>query len=347
VPPLIQLANQVTPVGANSLPNLIGIVTPAQIANLVASGLIPASGAANIPLLVPMIQFIGGHARIPTLAAMLIARGRQANHAFDLARAAAGNGAVFARLCGELPHFQRAAAPGVPPGPVNAARVAYNVARGAAPLNQLNALHLAAVAVHAAATAAGGFAPGLLLALHNRTATVHADIAAGVPNRNHAQQLNTIIAGALNNQFGVLGVAVPPGVANAANAFAAFDAASNAPDITSISYSHFLTRHTAHHFNFAEIKPDNTQWPTAWAAGASAQVEAQLVAVLAALHGAGDWLMPGVPKPGQAVAGGTAQIAGMLDGAGPGLRLGQFFPEAGATFFDHDAATMRGIDQLV
>jgi len=156
----------------------------------------------------------------------------------------------------------------------------------------------------------------------------------------------------LNAQLnGLGGIVIPPAFAPAVlavgNAYAAFLAANNAPNITAIAFDHFLTRHTAHYFNFGDIKPDNTQWPTAWGGGASAQVEARLAALLGVLHAGGNWLMPGVPLAGQAVADGTAQVAGLLDGGGPGLRLGQFFPEAGPNFHDHDAATMRAIDRLV
>nr|WP_222845878.1 DUF4157 domain-containing protein [Flavilitoribacter nigricans] len=401
IPSLLLLANQVGAANANTLPNLINTVTPAQIGALVASGAVTAIGAANahllvhliplangvaglanltalinasggganIPLLAPIIPLIGGHAQIATLRAMLTGPPiRTATAAFDMARVAGGNGALFARLCGELPHFQRTAPPGAVPGPVNVARNAYNVARAAAPLAQLNILHVQAYTAYNSAlpftapplgTHAGGVNAGLMGNVNARIGTVNGDIAAiggGAPinagHRNNANQLRNIVANTLNGQLtGLGGIVVPPAFAPAVlavtNAFTAFDAANNAPNITNISYDHFLTRHTAHYFDFGEIKPDNTQWPTAWAAGASAQVDARLVALLGVLHGAGNWLMPGIPQPGQAVVGGTAQIAGLLDGGGPGLRLGQFFPEAGANFHDHDAATMRAIDQLV
>lgn len=386
---LVQLATQVGNAHANVLPNLINIVTPANLHILVGSNIIPAIGAANthllpqliplangiagihtltnlinasggganIPLLAPMIPLIGGHTQIPTLTAMLLAQGRQANQAFDLARVSGGNGGDFARLCGELPHFQRTAAAGVA-APLSAAEQGhYNAARVAAPLVQLNTLHNQAVLARNAVLPPNGIPGGFLTNLNNQITAVHTDIVnigGGAPivaaHQNHALQLKNMI-NILNNQVVGWGFAAsPPAVVAAAvattNALNAFNAAMNALNITQISFDHFLTRHTAHYFNFGEIKPDNTQWPTAWGNTASNNVDTQLAAVLTALHNAGNWLRPGNPLINQPVAGGTAQIAGLL-GAGGGLRLGQFFPEVGANFYDHNAATMRAIDQLV
>ncbi|APD13470.1 hypothetical protein RO07_25390 [Pandoraea pulmonicola] len=351
----IALLGQLVPL-ANGAPGL-----PALTTLIIASG-----GAAHQAGLVGMIPQIGGHAEILTLANMLTARNRTATQAAQLAAVAATDGALFARLCGELRYFQRAGVPGAGgiPANVTAAQNAYNAARDAVPAAALVTLHAqATIALNLVNAAIGGGAlvppawlagtlanaNGHLVALGNNNGLIaggaHPMIAA---HRPAAAQLRQLINGPIAGAGGGAGVAGFTAAANLVTAeLTNFDNSVARPVITTVSFDHYLDRHTAHYFNFGGINAANTQWPVVWGAGAAVNVGNELAAVLGALHARGSWLMPAAPQPGQVVGAGTAQIAGLVDGAVGTLRLGQFFPEDGAAYLPHDQATMNAIAQLV
>ena len=338
--------------------------------------LLTVAGNNNIALLPSMVTRIGGGAQVASLiAAISYKHTGHADLANDLINEAAGSGATFARLAAELPYYRKAGAPGGTPPGVTAAMWAYNVALGAAPLAAYTQIGNEALAAYNAANNLSGIMVGINAGLlnnilngANRTTALQASAGAHAlagtaptaPEIGHANALRGMIYTTLNNQVtaavgGVVGPAAAADLAlfntartNIDNANNGLVAANAAPTIVSVSWDHFLTRHTAHYFNFGEIKADNTLWNVGWGAGAAMQVEAQINGLIGALGAAGNWLNPGVPLPNQAVAAGTAQIAGLATGPNT-LNVGQFFPEnnPGANIYDHPASTMRAIEILI
>jgi hypothetical protein len=361
---LVQLATDATGANATVLPSLINTIGPANINNLNTSQLVPRTGAAHLPLLPAMITQCGGMAQRNELSQIINRHPGAGDLAFDLTREAAGNGPLFTRLAAEVPQFLRTAAPGGVLPPAAALAVAnYNAAIDPRLIAELNNLANAATAALAIAQAVHpGLAGGLVNNVNNRIVAVQnrsAALAGGPPavraagDANLAQQARNIIANALNAAIaGPLAAAPPPAPANFQAQVAAVNNANTliantaiAPTINTVNFDHFLARHTAHYFDFTDIKPDNTQWDTAWAANAATNVGAAFAQVLNGLAAAGNWLMPGNPIPNRACpGGGTAQIAGL---AAPGgqINVGQFFPEStpAANMHDHPDTTMRAI----
>ena len=108
--------------------------------------------------------------------------------------------------------------------------------------------------------------------------------------------------------------------------------------------------HTAHYFDFGDIKTDNTQWETSWGASSNANVSTQFAAVLDDLATNQDWLAAGVQKPNIGVpAGGSAQIAGRNSPVANQIIVGQFFPHnnPGAGYYPHSGSTMLAIKKLL
>lgn len=356
---VLQLVPHMTAAHAGLLPRLLALAGGwAQRA--VLDALVQAAGAAAVPLLEPMITQSGGAGQIAALTVIINRHAGQGQRAFDLTAAAGGNAVEFARLAGEVPAFLRAGAPGAVPAGVTAAVNAYNLAMVPALTNALTALSAQAVIAHAQGTLAG-VNVGLLGNVQNRINQVNARVLAlGIPGAAIApgdtvlvNNLNNIVTNALNGAMAGLGplpAAFAAAVGGVTAARARALAAVNALPIQigPNEFDHFLTRHTPHFFDFNEIKPDNTQWDPAWGAGAVAQVAAQLIGVLNALAAAGNFLVPGVALPNQAVpGGGTAQIAGRAGGVG--VIVGQFFPEhnPGNNMYDHPDTTMIAIRRVL
>ncbi|MGV3591676.1 MAG: DUF4157 domain-containing protein [Gammaproteobacteria bacterium] len=376
------LITAVDPANINNLntSTLVATITPAKadlllqlipaaggIANRVAlNNLIQATGAAHVDLLAPMITRSGGHTQMANLMNVINYRhpGR-GDLAYDLANVAGGNAGTFARLAGEVPAFQQTGGPGATPALVTAAIGTYNAAIAPALRSAMQQVVTQATAAHTAATNLGVNA-GLLNNVMNGAngivavqGIINAHNLAGTaptgPEVARATALRGMICGAVHAQAAMRGTVITRhpfllamnAVDTAHNTVAS---AAAAPTVTRVNWDHFLTRHTAHYFNFGEIKPDNTQWDVAWGAGASNQLEAQFIAVLQGLAAAGNWLRPGIPLTNRPTpCGGTAQIAGLADAAPNTLVIGQFFPEAnpGASIHDHNDATMRAIHKLL
>ena len=386
---LVQLATDATAANATVLPHLIAMIGDTNIVNLNLSGLVGAMGAAHVPLLPAMIVNSGGIAQRINLFNIVNRHPNHGDLAFDLTAAAAGDPVKFQRLANEVPLFVQAAPPGAGGlAGVAAAVAAYNAAIPPAALNFMNALLADANIAHAQATALAavvvpavapaGLAAGLLANIGVRIAAVNARIAAlglagpglgGAPDVLAANQVRAIIFNTLPVQVGLrvaqlnaAAIALPggfnqaafdaavAGVAAAATAVLNSSAPNNPPTIAGVSEDHFLTRHTAQHFDFGEIKEDNTQWPTAWAgANAAANVGAQLVAVLNGLAATGIWLEPNVAHANLATpSGATAQIASRPGAAANTINVGQFFPEAtaAAQVYDHPDTTMIAIRKV-
>jgi hypothetical protein len=147
--------------------------------------------------------------------------------------------------------------------------------------------------------------------------------------------------------------AVPPNVAVAVAAYnAARLAAVPVPPLMTLvpaNFAHFMSRHTAQHFNFGEIKDDNTLWPTAWAAAlAAANVEAELIAAITHLYANATWLQARAPQVVPVGGGMTAQIAARGAPAAT-IEVGQFFPivNVGAGIHDRPAEQMNALAKVV
>jgi hypothetical protein len=377
---LVQLATDATAANATVLPNLISTVGETNITNLNLLQLVPRTGAAHVPLLPAMITQSGGVPQLGNLSQIINRHPGAGNLAFDLTREAAGNGADFARLVTEVPQFQRTAAPGGPLPPIAQNAVnAYNIAIDPRMILELNNLAAAATAALNAAqaippaAAPGMAAPpavpaGMVNNINNRIGAVQneaANLTAGLTVRGPANaavalQARNIIANALNNlitpRLGLPGVPAGPAAAFPIQVQAVIDAntiianTATAPTINNVNFDHFLKRHTAHYFDFTDVKPDNTQWDTVWGAAAAANVEAAFAFVLNGLVAAGNWLTPGNPIPNRPCPGGaTAQIAGLAAAVPGQINVGQFFPEnaAPANVYDHTGSTMRAIEKVL
>lgn len=371
---LTTLAAQIGAVNANVLPALIAEVGAANLAN---PNLLNAVTQATLPyvgLLPTLIRDSGGIANIASLLVALSRPGKNASDVVDLVLVAGGNAGTFTRLANELALFTQTAPPGAVPGNVTVAVNAYNAARVARILNQLTAFHNAAQQMHADGVGIQGAAGnpphlGFLGAINARIATLNGHIAAlgaPPPPAHPAMATVTTNVAALRNMLNQLNNQVAPRVGlaapqqiqqasiatelgNADTARAAVTAADNAPDIGPIAFDHFLVRHTHQHFDFGDIKLNNTQWFASANAGAAATlVENHLIGAINAMAAANNWMMPAVQYAPIAtgIGGATVQIAGR---AAAGFTLGQFFPLAnpGIGLHDHNAATMRAIQKLV
>ncbi|GAB2911094.1 eCIS core domain-containing protein [Rheinheimera gaetbuli] len=373
---LRQLALAVPGAAATQIPAIINEVGPANIADPNLILLLGSMGAGSMNVLTDMISKCGGVAQLGNLYTVVNRHPGQGDLAHDLTKEAAGAAGTFNRLAGEIPAFSQAPAGAVPAG-LALVIAAYNNTLAAAPLanfaalvNQADAAHTAATNLRAAIHGGGGINLGLLNNIMNNPVNgiiALQGIAAGpaaptAPQIANANALRGMIATPLNNQVTAAIGGVPSpllavdwgnfitavGAINIANT--SLTNAAAAPMLAGVNWAHFLTRHTANHFNFGEIKPDNTQWDVTWGAGAGVQVLAQLAGVIGGLAAAENWLLPGIPIPNQAVpGGGSAQIAGLAGVAPNTLNIGQFFPENSPAnnHYDHPASTMRAILKVI
>lgn len=382
--PLVTLATAVGTAQATVLPLLIHTVGAANIHALNVSGLVASMGAAHLHLLPAMISQAGGAGELVRLNTIVQRHPLNGALAFDLTREANAVAADFQRLAAEVPEFHQAAAPAIPAG-VTAAVNAYNVTAAAQPalvqaaaLTAVNSLRAQARTAHAQATAINAAVPGsipvgMLNNLDNRINQLDALVAGLGANPIGAQ----IVAAALTVHNLVVTVVQPrvtaaalanpaaqpaallftPASNTVATEFPTIDAVTGAAPqiINTVNWGHFAVRHTAHYFDFSDIKPDNTQWPPTWAGNTDAHLEQAFVAVLNGLAAAGTWLRGGIPIQHQpAPLGGHAQIAGLTVAGAPGqITVGQFFPEHGtpaataAGIHPHPDTTMRAIQKVL
>ena len=340
----------------NDLITLATLITPANALSLPA--LLSAVGIAHIPLLVTMIPSIGGLGQIDHLKNVINYRHPgEGNLASDLAVESAGDGAKFKRLAEEVPMFQQQAAPAAEPAGVTTAIGNYNAAFNAAPLPLYTSLITQLKHIASDIEAQPGLInAGKLGGLKTKIAAL--TTANTIPNAQKANQMLTKTIGAdvtAAESVAVNAAKIPlTAILNSINtAKDTFDALDNrvtyALPVSGVNWPHFLTRHTAHYFNFAEIKPDNTQWNVSLGPDVSNWLETQFIYVLTNLQSSHLWLQSGHPIPHQAIpAGGQAQIAGLKNAANQ-IRIGQFFPEhsPGNNIYDHPASTMRAIQKLL
>lgn len=382
--PLVTLASAVGPAQATVLPLLIHTVGAANVHALNVSGLVASMGLAHLPLLPAMISQAGGAGELVRLNTIVQRHAGNGALAFDLTREANAVAADFQRLAAEVPEFHQTAPPAVPAG-VTVAVNAYNVAAAAQPilvqaaaLNAVNALRAQARAAHTQATAINAAVPGSIPAgmlnnLDNRINILDGQVLAlgvnpiGPPILAAALAVHNLVVTVVDPRVTAAAAADPA----AQPAAALFAPAKNAvateyPTVTAVAgaapqtintvnWGHFAVRHTAHYFDFSDIKPDNTQWPLNWAGNTDANLEQAFVAVLNGLAAAGTWLRGGIPIQHQpAPLGGHAQIAGLTVAAAPGqITVGQFFPEHGtvaaaaAGIHPHPDTTMRAIQKVL
>lgn len=378
---LIDLATAVTNANAARLLNLITVIGEANIYNLLASNLIPAVGVAHIPRLATMIAYSGGVAQFNTLRDVINYRHNgRGDLAEDLTTVAAGNAADFTRLADEVPKFLETGPPGALLPVVITAQGNYDAAVNDHNANTLlpglitvlTTLRDEAIIAHTHASNLGTINAGFLTNVNNRIVAVTNKIGAlGVgginlaneiaASKNLADRVRTIlnpVSQQVNNAAGAVGFVAPlnfnlntfnASVANVDNAKTNIDAKNKERTIAGINFDHFLVRHTAHCFNFGDIKADNTQWDTTWGANSNATLSTQFATVLDNLRIAQNWLVPNTAITAQAVpAGGTAQIAG-LAALNDQITIGQFFPEdnPGANNHPHSQATMQAIQNLI
>ncbi len=411
VPALVSLAAQVGQANANVLPSLIATVTPANLAALVASGIIPAIGGAeayllnqliplaggvggiaaltalvnaaahhNLDLLPSMVRDSGGAAQVANLTALINRVGKTTADIFDLAREAGMNAATFQRFHDDVIACTSTAAPAMLPAPVQAARDAYNLAKNihfdaidngviVAIMAHVIAMRTAATQMVASAGLMGG-APAALMAnvapLMADMNTHHAGLLAGLPLaftfqdvRNNIATLSVLLNGIRGwangqppsvNRTSVLNEHPNFTAARALFDGVAFPAAARARNVTQIDFAHFFERHTRPHFDFTDIKPQNTMWPSAWDPIPLANVTLALIHGFGVLAAGNRWFHGGVPENG--VATGFAptmrMIAYNMDN-GITLRLGMVHPEAnpGVGVYDYTGNQMRAIHKAI
>jgi hypothetical protein len=381
---LVTLATAVGPNQATVLPLLIQTVDATNVNNLNMSGLVASMGQAHLPLLPAMIKQAGGVSELARLNTIVQRHPGNGALAFDLTREANDVAADFQRLAGEVPEFHRTAAPLTPAG-VTAAVNAYNVLAAnqpvlvqAAALAAVNTLRGQARIAHTQATAVNAAVPnsipaGLLANLDNRILALDALVLGlganpiGPPIIAAALAVRNLVVTVVDPRVVAIALANPA----AQPAAALYDPAKTAVDaqfptvdavtaaapqiVNTVNWGHFAVRHTAHYFDFGDIKDDNTQWPTTWAGNTDTNLEQAFVAVLNNLAAAGTWLRGGIPIQHQACpAGGHAQIAGLTVTAAPHqINVGQFFPEHGtgaavaAGIHPHPGSTMRAIQKVL
>lgn len=350
LPALTQLVNSIQPANAALLPNLIAATGGA--ANLgPLDNLINAITAAQANSLPAIVAAAGGGANLAALTQVVnTIQPANASLLSNLITAAGGgvNLPALDNLIGAIT-------------PANAALLVQLIpaAGGAAGLATLQGL----------ITAAGVANANLLnLMIANIGGAAQIPLLTGIINRHPGQgdlafDLTQVANGVAadfirlaNEVPQFLQGAVVPAPASVALAVAQYNglAAIAGPpvrQIRNVAFDHFLQRHTARFFDFGQIKPDNTQWPTTWGALTPANVTARLNAVLIDLANNANWMAPNVPIPNYNVpgfAGEQVQIA--AKGAGAGLiDVGMFFPlqNVGANIYDHNDVTMRAIRKVL
>lgn len=341
------------------------------------TALVTAAAPNNLDLLPSMVRNSGGAARIGELTALINRGGKTTADIFDLAREAGGNAADFLRFHNDVLACTSTPAPAMP-GAVTVARNAYNLAKNthfdAADnavigniLPDVTTMRGAATQVQTAAIAMGapGGLMGVLALLIIDINTHVAGLGAGLPLpftfqdvRNNINTLDT----RLNHLRGWAN-AQPPSperttILNQHPLFTAargtfntvpFPVAVRPRDVGQIDYAHFFQRHTRTHFDFTDIKPQNTMWPIAWDPAPNNNVSASIINGFNVLAGANQWFMGSIAQNG--VATGLAPTMRMVaynmgDGT---LRLGMVFPEAnpGAGVYDYTGNQMRAIFKAI
>jgi len=375
----LDLARLVTATNATELEALIKAVGNNNINKIKQSGIVPVMGLTHIGLLPNMITAIGGSINLETLKEVIAYRHPgQGDLAEALSMEAAGNINTFSRLCEEVPKFLETSPPSGLLDNVQTVIDQYNIAVGnynnsdiLVGFNaELTLFYNNAELVYEQAKNStiinGKFLQNIQIKMDMFNRDVMAVDINSVADKDNYILSAKKLADGLNSILRNVEKQIKNGIENTDlsfdldkfdNAFATMTTSCNkalemnkASIIEGVSFSHFLVRHTAHYFNFSDIKDNNTQWNTNWGSSSNNNVSTQFISVMKNLINQKDWLEPNKHKGSQSVpTGGTAQIAAKKGSSNDKIIIGQFFPhdQPSADQYPHSESTMIAINELI